>query len=93
MSKKPFIPGIVGKIVTCTRCGTQIFLERMSQSEREVAEYEDLPEEWLYEPEFGCLCPACADMFKDAMHRLLGDKNPDKWKPIWALPPAEKEEE
>lgn len=53
-------PGIM---ITCTRCDEEKFL---SEAEiNSVAQvYEELPDNWLYDPKFGYLCPVCAGLFR-----------------------------
>ena len=53
-----------GKLVTCDRCGTNVFLKYTGEkygdggfTRRDV--YEEIPNGWEHHVEVGMLCPAC----------------------------------
>lgn len=69
----------------CCRCNTAVFRKYIGQGERDGGftkwdKYEDLPDGWLYETEFGYLCPECAHKFKAFMTYFLGTKVVPKWR-------------
>ena len=61
----------IGKLITCVRCPTNIFLKQVGTDygsnytdpgySRMVCE--DLPKTWIYDTRFGHLCPTCAREF------------------------------
>ena len=69
----------------CHRCDEKIFLKYSGKGETDGGyttwdTYEKLPDEWLYETEFGYLCPKCAREFKIMMTNFFkGDILP-KWR-------------
>lgn len=81
---------VKGMMVQCARCGDKFFRRRLEDRHTwygscgntyEVCE--ELPEDWLYESEFGYLCPVCACAFKDLLSGFFdGDlsKLPPKWR-------------
>lgn len=77
---------IKGKLVTCDRCGTTLFLKHVSHVDmdgglsRGYEKYEDLPDEWLFETEFGHLCPVCTYDFRYFISGFMNGKVPQKWK-------------
>jgi hypothetical protein len=77
---------VKGKMIHCTRCDNTTFLKYIRTEDRDGGfsssydVYEKLPEEWLYETEFGYLCPICAAKFKSFMTEFLGDKTIVKWR-------------
>lgn len=78
--------GTKGKMVSCHRCGTNLFLKYIGKGDADGGyttwdRYEDPPEDWLYETEFGYLCPECANVFKTFMTEFIGkDKIIQKWR-------------
>jgi hypothetical protein len=77
---------VKGKRVTCDRCGTETFLKFVTHVEMDGGfspgydKYEALPDDWLYESEFGHLCPVCAREFIYFIDNFMNGKVPDKWK-------------
>lgn len=76
---------ILGKLITCNRCENTHFQRRTGSKDLDggwthLDTYEKLPEDWLYESEFGHLCPSCSRMFKILMTDFFGDKCVSKWR-------------
>ena len=77
---------IKGKLVTCNRCGTETFLKFVEHRDMDGGfspgydVYENLPDEWLHETEFGHLCPACAREFRYFIDNFMYGKVAPKWK-------------
>ena len=60
---------VKGKLVSCCRCSNAIFLKLLGREALDGGyssydKYEDLPKEWMYETQFGHLCPKCAKEFQ-----------------------------
>ena len=80
----------MGKMITCSRCDRDdnfVFLKYIRHIPMDGGyspgynEFEELPKEWLYESEFGYLCPECASEFRRFMTDFFGeDKVISKWK-------------
>lgn len=76
---------IRGIMSFCSRCDTAVFRKYIGQGEMDGGftkwdKYEDLPDGWLYETEFGYLCPECARKFKAFMTDFLDTKVVPKWR-------------
>lgn len=70
---------IIGKQVTCNRCGHEIFL-KLTFRETDHDAYEKLPEGWLYDGHFGDLCPQCAYDFKYFVSNFMNGKVTSAWR-------------
>lgn len=65
-----------GKLVSCDRCGTQIFLKCTGERERDGGftrwnTFEPFPEGWEYHIEVGRLCPACNEKYKALVNTFM----------------------
>ena len=74
-----------GMMHYCHRCDEKIFLKYVGKGETDGGyttwdKYEDLPEGWLYETEFGYLCPKCAREFKIMMTNFFNGDILAKWR-------------
>ena len=63
------MPRVKGELVICSRCGHSVFLkligkEALDGGYSSYEKYEELPKEWMYETQFGYLCPKCAKEFQ-----------------------------
>lgn len=80
------MPAVKGQLVTCTRCSNHVFLKYLGKNETDGGytvwdKFEDLPKGWLYETEFGYLCPECAEEFKRLVTNFLGPEHTiNKWR-------------
>ena len=79
--------GKKGMLCECSRCKSWIFLQYICKGETDGGyttwdKFEDLPEDWLYESEFGYLCPDCATEFKRIMTSFFMD-NPKALAAKW----------
>ena len=77
--------GTKGLQIACAKCNTELFLKLIGTNETNGGytrwdEFEEVPEDWLYETAFGYLCPKCATQFKRLMTEFLGDNTPSGWK-------------
>lgn len=77
--------GTKGLLVSCSRCGTELFLKHLGLNGTNGNyttwdKFEEIPEAWLFETEFGYLCPDCAEEFKRFMTNFLGTAIPPKWR-------------
>lgn len=75
----------IGKLVTCNRCGTKIFLRFIGETNLDggftkINNFEPLPPEWLWITDYGLLCDNCAGQLRDKVHDFLGDDATSKWK-------------
>lgn len=58
-----------GKLVTCDRCGEQVFLKCTGEGERDGGftrwnKFEPFPQGWEHHCEVGLICPACNAKYK-----------------------------
>lgn len=80
------MPSVKGKQITCDRCGESIFLKFLSCETSDGGygytydKYEDEPKGWLYETQFGYLCPKCALEFKTFVTKFMKGKVAMAWK-------------
>lgn len=77
--------GVKGIMYSCCRCDEKIFLKYIGKGETDGGyttwdKYEELPDDWLYETEFGHLCPKCARGFREFVTRYFDGKVPPKWR-------------
>ena len=75
-----------GKLCNCSLCDRSVFSKKLPDVVADGGfttweRYEPLPEDWLYESDFGYLCPSCAHEFKKKMYDLFGNDIPSKWMP------------
>ena len=68
-----------GKNLICDSCGHTVFLERIFFS-HEPGKHEDPPIGWMNSPEFGDMCPVCAERFSRFVNSMFGDRTPEKWR-------------
>lgn len=70
-----------GKLLTCDRCGTTVFLKVIKESDLDggftkYTKFEDAPEGWEYHREpgtYGChLCPTCNKTYKSILKDFIG---------------------
>lgn len=76
-----------GKLVSCDRCGREIFLKYIGKGEADGGytiwdRFENLPDDWMYTSQIGTLCPHCAGLFRIFIYKLMGSKS---IAPAWAL--------
>lgn len=74
-----------GKLVTYNRCGTTYFrkfiaTENLDGGYTPLEKYEDLPDGWLYENQFGHLCPDCAGDFRSFVTSFMSGNVAPSWK-------------
>ena len=74
-----------GMMNYCCRCDEKIFRKYTGTKDTDGGyttwdTFEKLPDEWLYETEFGYLCPKCARGFRILMTNFFGENVIDKWK-------------
>lgn len=74
-----------GKMVTCARDDNFVFLKLIGKGEADGGytvwdKFEPLPDNWLFDMDFGYLCPACAMKFKTFVNEFFDGKVSDKWK-------------
>lgn len=67
-----------GRLVTCDRCGTEIFLNRLGEKEQDGGftkyhEYEPYPDDWEHTLEGMDLCPTCNAYYEKMMERFYSD--------------------
>lgn len=81
-----------GKLVSCTRCPKDIFLERTGEvglsnlaGPGMRSTYEDLPKTWMYIQGIGYLCPDCAKKLVDLFIDLFGEEKYHKFAPCWKV--------
>ena len=65
-----------GKLVTCDRCGAQVFLKCTDENERDGGytrwnTFEDFPEGWNYHSSVGRLCPDCNRKYEDMISEFI----------------------
>ena len=79
--------GKKGMLCECSRCSKTVFLQYTGKGETDGGyttwdKFEDLPKEWLYETEFGYLCPDCATEFRQMLTKFFMD-NPNTLAAKW----------
>lgn len=72
----------VGKLVSCDRCGKQIFLECVGEGERDGGftrwnKFEAFPEGWDWHSETGQLCPECNNEYKALFNTFMTEGRKD----------------
>lgn len=65
-----------GKLVSCDRCETKIFLKCTGEGERDGGftrwnTFEPFPEGWEWHSEVGRLCPACNEKYKALVNTFM----------------------
>lgn len=76
------MPRVKGELVSCCRCPTTIFLKYLGTDSfgfRDEDRFESLPREWMYQTQFGYLCPKCAKEFQT----FCRDFFPGSLAPAW----------
>lgn len=76
---------VKGKMITCKRDNNWVFLKYLGEGDLDGGytkhdKYEELPDDWLYETEFGYLCPKCTREFKMLMTNFFNGDVVPKWK-------------
>ena len=74
-----------GKMIRCKRDDNFVFLKYLGEKDLDGGfsrydNFEKLPEDWLYENEFGYLCPECAREFKTFMTNFFNGEVAPCWK-------------
>jgi hypothetical protein len=67
-----------GKLVTCDRCGKQVFLKCVGEGEADGGftrwnKFENFPEGWEYHCEVGRLCPDCNGKYKNLVNTFMSE--------------------
>lgn len=67
---------VKGKLVSCDRCDTKIFLKCTGEGETDGGftrwnKFETFPEGWEYHTEVGRLCPACNEKYKALVNTFM----------------------
>lgn len=65
-----------GKLVSCDRCGTQIFLKCTGEGETDSGftrwnMFETFPQGWEQHYEVGLLCPECNEKYKELVNTFM----------------------
>lgn len=65
-----------GKLVTCDRCGKNIFLKYIGEGETDGGytrwnKFEDPPDGWKYYCDIGKLCPECNEKYVSIIDRFI----------------------
>lgn len=74
-----------GKLLTCDRCGTNVFLQYTGSKEYDggftVYDYfESKPEGWEWISEIGDLCPACRGKYAEIKAAFLKELENERFK-------------
>lgn len=74
-----------GLMCYCRRCDEKIFLKYLGKGDADGGyttweRYEKTPDDWLFETEFGYLCPKCAREFKIMMTNFFQSDVISKWR-------------
>ena len=69
---------VKGKLVSCDRCGEQIFLKCTGEGERDGGftrwnEFEPFPEGWEHQYNIGRLCPKCNEKYKQLINTFMSE--------------------
>lgn len=83
---------VKGKLVSCDRCGKNIFLKYVGKeyggnmSDPEGYErYEDRPKTWVHDTHFGDLCDDCSLDFNLILNEFFGPEKYNKIAPAWKV--------
>ena len=65
-----------GKLVSCDRCGKEIFLECAGEGEADGGytrwnKFEDFPNGWDWHNDTGRLCPSCNKLYKEMLEHFM----------------------
>jgi hypothetical protein len=65
-----------GKLVSCDRCGEEVFLKCTGESATDGGytrwnKFEDLPHGWDWHSDTGRLCPACNKMYIEMLEHFM----------------------
>lgn len=81
-----------GKLVSCTRCPTSIFLKQTGEvglsnysGPGTRFTYEDLPKTWMHVTSIGHLCPSCSKDLRRFLVEFLGEEEYEKLAPCWKI--------
>lgn len=71
-----------GKLVTCDRCGAQVFLKCTGERERDGGftrwnTFEPFPEGWENHYEVGRICPDCNSKYKSIISNFMAEARDD----------------
>ena len=79
---------VKGKMITCERCGRQIFLKFIEKRTTDggfgdtYEVYEEKPDSWMWNSQIGNLCPHCSGLFRVFIHKLMFGKHVA---PAWSI--------
>ena len=65
-----------GKLITCDRCGKNLFLKYIGEGETDGGytrwnKFEDPPNGWEYRCDIGRLCPECNNAYVSMIDRFM----------------------
>lgn len=65
-----------GKLITCDRCGKNVFLKRIREGETyggytRWIKFEEAPDGWKYYCDIGRLCPECNEEYVDIVEEFM----------------------
>lgn len=71
-----------GKLVTCDRCGAQVFLKCTGEGERDGGftrwnKFEPFPEGWEVYHIVGLICPDCHSKYKTIISNFMAEARDD----------------
>lgn len=69
-----------GQLVSCDRCGTQIFRKCAGEGEADGGftrwnKFEPYPEGWEYVSDIGRVCPECNKKYKELLNTFMSGVN------------------
>lgn len=74
----------LGKMITCKKCGTNLFLKYLGKQDmyggyESYSKFEEVPKGWWTTVGLGYLCPKCAHEFLSIVRDFFGDDIAPVW--------------